>query len=533
MAEDSELWDVICDGPYVPTKKVGDPPVTMPKTWKEYNDADRKALEKNFCAKKILVCGIGPDEYNMISACQSAKEIWEALQTAHERITQVKQSKIDMLTTENKLVRKILIILPSLWESKVNAITEAKDLQELTIDELIRNLKTYKMKKKVESESREPNKKKNLQEHFKYNPDKTAKRNPVPDKHFKRKRFADNVVKQALAARGDSSSESEEETSAEDKDALTLELGEAEQTRDDLVVCVVDLKETISNLENEKMVLTEKIASIEHERDDLELGAECRPGNSDKRKEVASEAHIKLENELNALRTSLCAELEKNRQLQAELERVKNDLEKSLKWTWSSKAITAIRLEHESFSLLNKLVQKDLVRGLSKSKFMEHKVCDACARGKHVKSSFNQRRITKDETFEVFVAFVKKIQVKMDSKVTCIRSDHGTEFDNAKFDDFCNENGITHNFSAPRTPQKNGVRSNKGAQDGEPLSVPGEVIDMANGKADMMSQVKEPSEDNGVSSAGEEPGATIATTKAEERVVDAIQGTPQVAERRM
>ncbi|XP_075084058.1 uncharacterized protein LOC142167832 [Nicotiana tabacum] len=135
----------------------------VPKIRKEYNDADRKAVVKNFHAKRILVCGIGPDEYNRISACQSAKEIWEALQTAHEGATQVKQSKIDMLSTKyelfrmkddesiqdiqtlftsiinelhslgkivprNKLVRKVLSVLPSSWESKVNAITEAKDL---------------------------------------------------------------------------------------------------------------------------------------------------------------------------------------------------------------------------------------------------------------------------------------------------------------------------------------------------------------------------------------------------------------------
>ncbi|XP_075077379.1 uncharacterized protein LOC142164101 [Nicotiana tabacum] len=163
MAEDSELWDIICDGPFVPMKTISEPAVTVPKTWKEYNDVDCKAIEKNFRAKKILVCGIGRDEYNRISACQSAKEISEALQTAHEGTTQVKQSKIDILTTEyelfsmnddesiqnihtrftsiinelhylgeiiprNKLVRKILSVLPGSWESKVNAITEAKDL---------------------------------------------------------------------------------------------------------------------------------------------------------------------------------------------------------------------------------------------------------------------------------------------------------------------------------------------------------------------------------------------------------------------
>lgn len=45
----------------------------------------------------------------------------------------------------------------------------------------------------------------------------------------------------------------------------------------------------------------------------------------------------------------------------------------------------------------------------------------------------------------------------MESRVACIRSDHGTKFDNAKFDEFCNENGIIHNFSTPITPQQNGV----------------------------------------------------------------------------
>ncbi|XP_070020358.1 uncharacterized protein [Nicotiana sylvestris] len=49
------------------------------------------------------------------------------------------------------------------------------------------------------------------QEHHKHNSDKVAKRNLVPDKRFSRKSAADNIVKQALAAWEDSSSESEDE----------------------------------------------------------------------------------------------------------------------------------------------------------------------------------------------------------------------------------------------------------------------------------------------------------------------------------
>nr|XP_009778319.1 PREDICTED: uncharacterized protein LOC104227713 [Nicotiana sylvestris] len=87
MAEDSELWNVICDDPIVPMKVVVEGTRTVPNSIKEYNSAYRKAIEKNFKAKKILVCGIGLDEYNRISACESAKKIWEALQTAHEGTT--------------------------------------------------------------------------------------------------------------------------------------------------------------------------------------------------------------------------------------------------------------------------------------------------------------------------------------------------------------------------------------------------------------------------------------------------------------
>ena len=45
-----------------------------------------------------------------------------------------------------KQVWKILKILPKTWESKVDAITEAKDLMTLPMDELIVNLKTYELK---------------------------------------------------------------------------------------------------------------------------------------------------------------------------------------------------------------------------------------------------------------------------------------------------------------------------------------------------------------------------------------------------
>ncbi|XP_015159183.1 uncharacterized protein [Solanum tuberosum] len=48
----------------------------------------------------------------------------------------------------SKQVRKILKVLPKSWESKVDAIIEAKDLMTLPMDELIGNLQTYELNKK-------------------------------------------------------------------------------------------------------------------------------------------------------------------------------------------------------------------------------------------------------------------------------------------------------------------------------------------------------------------------------------------------
>jgi len=36
--------------------------------------------------------------------------------------------------------------------------------------------------------------------------------------------------------------------------------------------------------------------------------------------------------------------------------------------------------------------------------------------------------------------------------ISSIRSDHRKEFENSSFKELCDENGISHKFSAPRTP---------------------------------------------------------------------------------
>jgi len=59
----------------------------------------------------------------------------------------------------------------------------------------------------------------------------------------------------------------------------------------------------------------------------------------------------------------------------------------------------------------------------------------------------------KNESFEVFFKFCKRIQNEKEVCITSIRSDHGGEFENESFHLFCEENEILHNFSIARTPQ--------------------------------------------------------------------------------
>nr|GEZ93235.1 retrovirus-related Pol polyprotein from transposon TNT 1-94 [Tanacetum cinerariifolium] len=79
-------------------------------------------------------------------------------------------------------------------------------------------------------------------------------------------------------------------------------------------------------------------------------------------------------------------------------------------------------------------------------------------------SRYTWTRFLKDKTeaFDQLEIFGKKIQNQLGCTIVSIRTDHGREFGNeAQFGEFCNANGITHNFSAPRTPQSNGVVERK------------------------------------------------------------------------
>nr|GEW47241.1 retrovirus-related Pol polyprotein from transposon TNT 1-94 [Tanacetum cinerariifolium] len=165
------------------------------------------------------------------------------------------------------------------------------------------------------------------------------------------------------------------------------------------------------------------------------------------------------------------------------------------------------RLGYANMHLIQSLASKELVRNLPKLKFDQH-LCDACKMGKQAHAGHKAKNIVsttrclellhvdlfgpsavrsyegnhytfvivndyyrytwtrfcKDKTkaFNHFQIFSKKNQNQLGCTIVSIRTDNGIEFDNeVQFGEFCNANGITHNFLAPRTPQSNGVVERK------------------------------------------------------------------------
>ena len=131
---------------------------------------------------------------------------------------------------------------------------------------------------------------------------------------------------------------------------------------------------------------------------------------------------------------------------------------------------------------MNRLVQFDLVVGLPKIKFTQHEICDACARGKQTRSLVKPKHIVsttklfdlvhmdlfvptrtlslndkkfglllvddysrfswdffifhKNEAFDKFLLFFRRVQTAHGAKVVAIQTNHGGEFENNFFNEF-------------------------------------------------------------------------------------------------
>ncbi|GAV70020.1 UBN2 domain-containing protein, partial [Cephalotus follicularis] len=188
---DYNLWDLIVDGPNLPTSR-NERGEQISKPRSSYNDEDRSRVQMNAKAKHIIICVINYNEFNRVSSCVFAKKMWDKLEFTYEGTNQVKEVKISMLVhnyelftmnenediksmfirftniinalqsldkiySNSEMVRKILRCLPRLWIPKFSAIEEAKNLNILPLEDLLGSLMTHKltMQKKDDDEEKE------------------------------------------------------------------------------------------------------------------------------------------------------------------------------------------------------------------------------------------------------------------------------------------------------------------------------------------------------------------------------------------
>ncbi|KAJ9542272.1 hypothetical protein OSB04_028778 [Centaurea solstitialis] len=177
------------------------------------------------------------------------------------------------------------------------------------------------------------------------------------------------------------------------------------------------------------------------------------------------------------------------------------------KATFNQNVLWHRRLSHLNYATINQLAKTGLVTGLPSLRFTKEQLCSACEMGKIKKSShklkvehntskplqllhmdlcgpmrvqsINGRKYvlvivddfsrytwvnflrSKDGASDIIISFIRNVQVRLQLPVQVIRTDNDTEFKNRKLDSFLDSVGITHTFSAARTPQQNGVVERK------------------------------------------------------------------------
>ncbi|XP_062118940.1 uncharacterized protein LOC133832644 [Humulus lupulus] len=128
------------------------------------------------------------------------------------------------------------------------------------------------------------------------------------------------------------------------------------------------------------------------------------------------------------------------------------------------------RLGHLNFRDLKRIVKLQAVRGIPEMKVTRDRLCGPCQLGKQTKASHPPVNMLL--TSRVLELIHMDLMGPMQNEslsgkrfvmvlVDDYSSDHGKEFENTVFSDFCDQLGIKHEFSAPKTPQQNGVFERK------------------------------------------------------------------------
>ena len=110
---DYQCWEHIESGDYTTTSDRD-----------QWTSANKANFRKNALIIIILHCGLFRSEFNRISMCSTAKEIWDKLEVTYEGTSRVKESKINLLVTQYEVFKmdesKIIIQIYSRFTNIIN-----------------------------------------------------------------------------------------------------------------------------------------------------------------------------------------------------------------------------------------------------------------------------------------------------------------------------------------------------------------------------------------------------------------------------
>ncbi|XP_071740190.1 uncharacterized protein [Rutidosis leptorrhynchoides] len=183
-------------GDYVPFTLCEDRKTRIIVPEENWSKEHKTDVGKNYQAKLVIFNVLPRKEYERVFMLKNAKEIWDSLIVTHHGNMQVIENKIELLAaqyeqfvisddekidivysrfndicsslktlgtiyTNKQYVRKFLRALPSKWRPKVTEIDESKDLKNLSLNELIENLKIHEVILDKDEESDKVKKEKN------------------------------------------------------------------------------------------------------------------------------------------------------------------------------------------------------------------------------------------------------------------------------------------------------------------------------------------------------------------------------------
>ncbi|GJX13627.1 retrovirus-related pol polyprotein from transposon TNT 1-94 [Tanacetum coccineum] len=411
-SKDLNLWHVITNGDFQPIQQNPKTKLDEVIPFEKQSDDLKKKLLKNNEAKMVIYNALPRKEYERIFMCNTAKEIWKTLLITYQGYS------------SKNYVRKFLRALHPKWRAKVTAIEESKDLTLLSLDELIENLKIHEMIIKKDSEIVKAK----------------GERNSL-----------------ALKAKKESSDEECLTSGSEDEE---------------YAMAVRDFKSS----------LREKVDSCGNPN---HLIGECPkpPKDKNQRAFVAGSWSDSGEEDDEKVKDETCLVAQASNEICLGVNLEPGEW---IKDSQCSKHMTGNRKLFSSYKAYNRgnVIFGSNLRGniISKGQiydnkcrvtFSEHdseitkdgkvigtdiKLMDK-NKAKQAKPSTRMKKAQKIKLNSAFHSLKMRIQILRE----CLAQAALTkEFDNeVQFEEFCNANGITHNFSAPRTPQSNCVVERK------------------------------------------------------------------------